>query len=93
MLVIFLPTRCHKNLERCTFTVNEKLMNLPENFVAQMQHILGAEYLTFAESLEQERPTSIRLNPRKKITNDILFGQDTEPVKYGAKIIARKYNL
>ena len=48
-------------------------MNLPENFVAQMQHILGAEYLTFAESLEQERPTAIRLNPRKKVTSDIIF--------------------
>lgn len=59
-------------------------MNLPENFVAQMQHILGAEYSTFAESLEQERPTAIRLNPRKKVTNDVLFGQETEPVKWNA---------
>jgi len=54
-------------------------MNLPENFIVQMQHILGAEYLSFAERLEQENPTAIRLNPQKKVTHAVLFDQDTAP--------------
>lgn len=57
-------------------------MNLPENFIAQMQHILGAEYLAFAESLEQETPTAIRLNPRKKVSSDTLLGENLEVVKW-----------
>jgi len=49
-----------------------------------MQHILGAEYSAFAESLEQETPTAIRLNPQKKVTHDALFDQETESVKWNA---------
>lgn len=57
-------------------------MNLPENFIAQMQHVLGADYSAFAESLEQETPTTIRLNPRKKATEETLFGGNLDKVKW-----------
>ena len=49
----------------CTSIINKKLMNLPESFVSQMQHILGAEYPNFVESLQKEAPTTIRLNSKK----------------------------
>jgi 16S rRNA C967 or C1407 C5-methylase (RsmB/RsmF family)/NOL1/NOP2/fmu family ribosome biogenesis protein len=70
---------------RCTYNVNEKLMNLPENFVSQMQHILGADYSAFVESLEQETPTTIRLNPFKKTNSSTLLGENLEPVKWNSE--------
>ena len=57
-------------------------MNLPENFVSQMQHILGAEYPSFVESLQKEAPTTIRFNSNKIFTNASLFGENLKPVKW-----------
>ncbi len=57
-------------------------MNLPENFIAQMQHILAADYPAFVESLQRETPTAIRLNAHKKVSDGSLFGQDLAPVKW-----------
>ncbi len=46
-------------------------MNLPEEFIIQMQDILGSEYPAFISSLEQDIPVSIRINETK---NDYLPG-------------------
>ncbi|CAH0996530.1 Ribosomal RNA small subunit methyltransferase F [Emticicia aquatica] len=59
-------------------------MNLPENFTSQMQHILGAEYPAFIESLEQETPTTIRVNRLKKLASSTLFGENLVPVKWNS---------
>lgn len=56
-------------------------MNLPENFISQIQQILGAEYDNFIDSLNQPAPTSIRLNPNKKVSNK-LFDENLEQVKW-----------
>jgi 16S rRNA C967 or C1407 C5-methylase (RsmB/RsmF family)/NOL1/NOP2/fmu family ribosome biogenesis protein len=60
-------------------------MNLPENFVLQMQHILAAEYPAFVESLEQEAPTTIRINPRKSLGNLNQFGENLAPVQWNVE--------
>ena len=75
-------SRCHLLAHRCTLIVNEKLMDLPEKFIAQMQHILGAEYPAFVESLEQKPPTAIRINTKKNLDLSTLFGKDLSPVKW-----------
>lgn len=50
-----------------------------------MQHLLGVEeYQVFAESLEKEAPTAIRLNPHKQLSTETLFGQELEAVKWNA---------
>jgi 16S rRNA C967 or C1407 C5-methylase (RsmB/RsmF family)/NOL1/NOP2/fmu family ribosome biogenesis protein len=58
-------------------------MNLPENFISQIQQILGAEYDDFIDSLEQPAPTSIRLNPNKKVSTK-LFDENLEPVQWNS---------
>lgn len=40
-------------------------MELPIDFVEQMQMMLGPKYKTFVEALEEPAPRSLRLNPRK----------------------------
>ena len=59
-------------------------MNLPENFVSQMQHILGAEYPAFVESLEQKTPIAIRINSKKNIDIFSLLGEKLVPVKWNS---------
>ncbi|GHV22473.1 rRNA cytosine-C5-methyltransferase [Bacteroidia bacterium] len=40
-------------------------MNLPEEFIRQMQDLLGEEYPAFVASLDEEVPVSIRINDNK----------------------------
>jgi 16S rRNA C967 or C1407 C5-methylase (RsmB/RsmF family)/NOL1/NOP2/fmu family ribosome biogenesis protein len=42
-------------------------MELPSAFENQMRQILGTEYGAFRASLEEPSPTSIRLNPQKRV--------------------------
>ena len=55
-------------------------MVLPEDFLTQMKEQLGAqEYIQFCQALtETEAPTSIRLNPKKRI----LPPTDSEPIPW-----------
>ncbi|MDR1632778.1 MAG: RsmB/NOP family class I SAM-dependent RNA methyltransferase [Dysgonamonadaceae bacterium] len=46
-------------------------MQLPEAFISQTKTLLGKEWDAFEQSLHQERPTSVRLNPQKT-DNDFL---------------------
>ena len=55
-------------------------MNLPENFVSQMQHILGAEYSAFVDNLQKEAPTTIRLNSKKNLPDSSIFPEKLAPV-------------
>jgi 16S rRNA C967 or C1407 C5-methylase (RsmB/RsmF family)/NOL1/NOP2/fmu family ribosome biogenesis protein len=41
------------------------MINLPDDFTAQMQALLGSQYPAFLEALQQPAPLSIRLNPAK----------------------------
>lgn len=54
-------------------------MELPKDFIQQMQEMLGAdEYKEFHHALTQvESPTSIRINPKKKISPPV--GSNTVP--------------
>ena len=46
-------------------------MNLPEEFQAYTRTMMGQErFATFIEALQQEPPTSIRLNPAKALESD-----------------------
>ena len=45
------------------------MTQLPENFEAAMNQKLGNEAKIFFDSLESPSPTSIRLNPRKRLTH------------------------
>ena len=40
-------------------------MKLPEAFIIRTKALLGSEWDSFEQSLNQERPVSVRLNPRK----------------------------
>ena len=55
-------------------------MELPKDFIQQMQELLGAdEYQEFHRALTQvESPTSIRINPKKKISPPV----GSEPVPW-----------
>ena len=46
-------------------------MQLPEEFIIRTKKLLGDEWAAFEQALNEESPTSIRLNPRK-ITKDLL---------------------
>jgi len=46
-------------------------MQLPEAFIIRTKELLGDEWAAFEQALNEESPTSIRLNPRK-ITPDLL---------------------
>ena len=41
------------------------MTDLPAPFIERTRRLLGDDYPRFAESLESESPTSIRLNPSK----------------------------
>lgn len=65
-------------------------MELPTAFEKQMRQILGTQYGAFRASMEEPSPTSIRLNPQKKVdglrTTDVVpwatdgFYLDDRPV-------------
>jgi len=46
-------------------------MQLPEEFIIRTKKLLGDEWEAFEQALNEESPTSIRLNPRK-INKDLL---------------------
>ena len=60
-------------------------MQLPEEFIIRTKKLLGDEWAAFEQALNEESPTSIRLNPRK-ITPDLLSEALplSEPVPYAA---------
>ena len=41
------------------------MTDLPAPFIERTRRLLGDDYPRFAEALESESPTSIRLNPSK----------------------------
>lgn len=53
------------------------MISLPSLFIKRMKKLLGSETETFIRSLQEETPTSIRLNPGKHIAPEMLtFHED-----------------
>ena len=57
-------------------------MQFPPNFLSSVKTLLKEEASVFLSALEEESPTSIRLNPLKSKRNPLLFSLETEAVKW-----------
>ena len=49
------------------------MTDLPAPFIERTRRLLGDDYPRFAESLESESPTSIRLNPSKSTPTGMFY--------------------
>jgi 16S rRNA C967 or C1407 C5-methylase (RsmB/RsmF family)/NOL1/NOP2/fmu family ribosome biogenesis protein len=58
-------------------------MQLPEAFITRTKALLGTEWEAFQQSLNQERPISIRINPKKMTGQEPLFAVES-PVSWAS---------
>jgi 16S rRNA C967 or C1407 C5-methylase (RsmB/RsmF family)/NOL1/NOP2/fmu family ribosome biogenesis protein len=54
-------------------------MKLPEAFIFRTKALLGDEWADFEQSLKEESPTSIRLNPCKPLASFEITGENAVP--------------